>query len=831
MRKRRKKGLLPALLAAVLAGGMVLPAAQGVRAEETAEQIAEQTAAQAAEPVTELISESETSRMQEVSEETGRTEDAQTQLQESESGEPDTAYPVSQEAVTGEEDTSREEEAAGKEAPERETSAEDALQSEISSAEQRQEAVTETVSCYCVGYAAEDVPVYVQSSEQSGVLVTMPEGTKLSVIAVLFAGDDEAWYQITFAADDYCYEGFVRPEYIFLENAGISTYALGSGDRTGEFPEDYQALIAELKSVHPNWSFQPLYVGLDFNAAVEEEQKVVNRNLVASSQIADWKSFKMLGTDKEGAVYNYNWQTDTFYEWEPGVVAASDEAVAYCMDPRNFINEKYIFMFESLSYQAEYQTVSAVNTLLKGTFMYNANVPGESYTYAWLLHWIGEKYNINPVMLASRLRQEQGIYGTSELISGTYPGYENLYNYFNIMASGHTREEIVETGLTIAKTGSSMILPTGESYNGSWDTPTKSMIGGALNIANKFILVGQNTLYLQKFDVDNSDGKLYWHQYMQNIQAPMSEGSTVRRSYTEMGLIDEAFVFTIPVFENMPASTKTPTSDDSPNNCLQSILVDGTEVITEFDKDTLQWEITVPGDTESVSIEVKTASSKAVLECPDSMQLQKGKNSCSITVTAQNGEARAYTLTVICGQDDSGEDTQTLEYGELLVEDTTVYIGLKNQKVASVYIPYYVLNLSEDESCLWIDGVQQKTDAETFLKNINVTGNIWAGLFDEETLEQKSGKDPVGTGTVLVITDHETGEIVMYSPIISHGDVDGDGFFDVVDFSLGKAYLLGRKQFTESQMLAADIDGDGIYDIVDFSLMKAVLLGRQTLKQ
>ena len=72
-------------------------------------------------------------------------------------------------------------------------------------------------------------------------------------------------------------------------------------------------------------------------------------------------------------------------------------------------------MFESLIYE-KYQTQGAVEAALANTFMSNAKVPGAEYTYAWLFCWVGEKYNINPVALASRVRQEQGA-GTSDLIS------------------------------------------------------------------------------------------------------------------------------------------------------------------------------------------------------------------------------------------------------------------------------------------------------------------------------------------------------------------------------------------------------------------------------
>ena len=186
-----------------------------------------------------------------------------------------------------------------------------------------------------------------------------------------------------------------------------------------------------------------------------------------------------------------------------------------------------------------------------------SNVPGEEYTYAWLFCWIGEKYDINPVALASRVRQEQGA-GTSDLISGKYSGYEGLYNYFNIQATGSTKDEIIKNGLKEAQTGSTMMLPDGTVSSGSWDTPTKALIGGSLKFANLYILKNQNTLYAQKFDYDGKYNGKYWHQYMTNIMAPYSEGNQVRRSYTNSGQLGNSFVFLIPVYEERPVSSPKP---------------------------------------------------------------------------------------------------------------------------------------------------------------------------------------------------------------------------------------------------------------------------------
>lgn len=72
-------------------------------------------------------------------------------------------------------------------------------------------------------------------------------------------------------------------------------------------------------------------------------------------------------------------------------------------------------------------------------------------------------------------------------------------------------------------------------------------------------------MYFQKFDVENSDGKLYWHQYMQNILAAQNEGQTLRKTFEGVGSVDAGYTFIIPVYKNMPTTAATRPSTSSSN--------------------------------------------------------------------------------------------------------------------------------------------------------------------------------------------------------------------------------------------------------------------------
>ncbi len=155
------------------------------------------------------------------------------------------------------------------------------------------------------------------------------------------------------------------------------------------------------------------------------------------------------------------------------------------------------------------------------------------------------KYQVNPLYIVARLNQEQGA-GTSPLATGSgfngnYVGY---YNLFNIRASGNSKAEVYTNGLKYADSC-------------GWNTKAKSIEGGIEFIASQYINKKQNTLYYQKFNVVGTS-TLYSHQYMQNIMAAQNEGTKLKSFYkTFDGNLTNTYVFTIPVYENMPKSVCT----------------------------------------------------------------------------------------------------------------------------------------------------------------------------------------------------------------------------------------------------------------------------------
>jgi len=313
------------------------------------------------------------------------------------------------------------------------------------------------------------------------------------------------------------------------------------------------ALINELQTAHPEWTFTILYTGLDWNEVLYNE--ITDENGKHGKSLTQ-------KTTREWLCTQCNPDINELKAHEPGWYCASQEAVAYYLDIRNWLNEDYIFTFEGLTFDESIHTEEGVNKILKGTFMDvptityidttgNTQVINKSYTQ--IIMEAAREYNVSAYHLASRLRQEQGA-GNSGLISGTFKytdsngnveDYTGYYNYFNVNAYGSTDAEIIRKGLKYASS---------DSRSFKWTSPELAIKGGAKFLAGEYIGSYQDNLYLQKYSVDSNSNSLYTHQYMANISAPFTEGYSVRSGYEEIeGAMNNSFNFVIPVYENMPS--------------------------------------------------------------------------------------------------------------------------------------------------------------------------------------------------------------------------------------------------------------------------------------
>lgn len=322
------------------------------------------------------------------------------------------------------------------------------------------------------------------------------------------------------------------------------------------FPADYTELLAPLHEAHPDWQFNPIMI-------TELSNGKYTWKYIIDKEVED---------DENNTVY-YTLSDAMDYAIDDKLVEsgiwfrAKRESVEFFMDPRNFLYEDKIFMFENLTGKVDYN-VAAVESLLQGTFMFRKEMgdEGSDMKYAECFLQVGKELGISPLVIAARLRQEQGVEGKSPLISGTcgdtmwqyytegtnnapsggyteaqLKAYNGYYNFFNINATGNGYFNVFLSGMK-------------EAQEGGWTSRYLAVKGGATKLKSRYIDDYQQTLYFQKYNVDPRSGRNFWGQYMQAIHAAYDEGRSTYKAYERVKMLDSPFVFDIPVFSGMPTS-------------------------------------------------------------------------------------------------------------------------------------------------------------------------------------------------------------------------------------------------------------------------------------
>lgn len=473
---------------------------------------------------------------------------------------------------------------------------------------------------------------------------TVSYGDSLTILSETTDSSGAKWYKISCGN----LTGYISAAYVQLTSSGsqdssdadFESYMTKQG-----FPESYKPYLRTLHEQHPKWIFTAQKLGVDWNTALKEEC-VVGRNLVHSSALASWKSM-------EKGAYDFN--GGYWYGLDGSWVAASKEIIMYYMDPRNFLNDTYIFMFENQSYDPSYQTESGVKTILADTFMsgsYTCPDTKKKYTYSQTFMDAAKKSGVSPYHLASRCRNEQGVNGAPQSL-GTVKGYENYFNFFDIQAYATSTMTAAEMGCKYAKT-------TNPTYLLPWTNQYKSIVGGSIFLGTGYITKGQDTLYLQKFDMVDGGNGLYYHQYMTCVFGQANEAISLKNAYSQ-DILNSAMEFKIPVYNNMPDKLcPKPTSSGDNNNYLKSLSVSGTSISPKFDKFTASYTAKVNAEVSSVTVNANPLGKSAKVSGNGKVSLKTGENTVKVTCTAASGVKRTYTIKIT-----RKAASQTLQQGDV----------------------------------------------------------------------------------------------------------------------------------------------------------------------
>ena len=604
------------------------------------------------------------------------------------------------------------------------------------------------------------------------------DGTVVTITGEKKASNGVLWYQINYNGGT----GYVSSQYIVLIGTPADDKEFEAYLKEQGFPESYWDGLKLLHAMYPEWVFKADQTGYDWNYAVDQET-VIGKSLVQSSSKSSWKS-----TDPKA----YNWDTGKWTEYDSGGwVAASREIVAYYMDPRNFLSKNSIFQFLLQSYDGSVQNVAGVERLVDGTFLKATvtDTDGKRIYYPQVIFDAGKQVGVNPYVLAAMIIQEQGTKGQSESISGNVPGYEGYFNFYNIGAAAGGGNTAIKNGLIYAKGGTS---GNGVSNGRPWNSRAKAITGGAQFYANGYVAAGQDTLYLKRFNVQGDNP--FWNQYMTSVWGASSEGLSLAGGYSEE-LRQAPLVFSIPVYKNMPGSPcAQPTGDGSPDNRLSSLNVGGYSLSPSFNNDTTNYSVVVPNSVSSVNITATTKNGKAKVSGAGNVSLKVGSNTVKITVTAENGSKRTFTLTIAR---QAGEGNFSIN-------------------------PKYTVSGAN-----YVSGIALNTKVSDFVKNLNIQGG-YAQVRDSGGVKGNSEKVVTGD-TVYVYYDNGT-QYAKWT-VLLYGDVNGDGTISNSDRIKIRNHVLGTNKLTGVYFEAGDVNKDRQVSNTDRIKVRNHILGTTPITQ
>lgn len=532
---------------------------------------------------------------------------------------------------------------------------------------------------------------------------------------------------------------------------------------SNQYPQ-IKEMIQKLKQEHPNWNFKILYTDLDWNEVIANEYTghgSTPRNLVpANSNYADeW----VCPTCGDRTYDSGSWH------------CASQTAIQYMMDPRNSLNSSDIFQFMELTY-TDYN-IDTIRGMVKNSSFWN----NESYINTIVT--AAQKYNVNAYYIVARILQEQGSDG-SELVKGQgYNGqYVGVYNVFNIGATGNGKENVILNGLARAQSE-------------GWTSIELAIDGGVEIIASSYISKGQNTMYFQKFDVENSDGKLYWHQYMTNLMAAQSEGSKLRSTFEEYNSLEKEYTFIIPVYKNMPSN-----ACKRPNDPDQEVPTDPTygDLVKCNANPSLKLRDAPNGkDTgeriylDEIVTRIEKATEKINGTYWDKIRKSNGVEGYVARETYEDEEGYKLYLVPV-----NNEDTNTPDNPDDSNDDI-----VKNEKIK--------VNNTKNE----VTAIPNAT-----VKELKV-------LMNTDIVVKNSNGEVIDENSKL-----STGYIVNDKyKIAVLGDVNGDGEVKSTDYMSIKNVIMGTEELTDIEKIAADVNNDGNIKSTDYMVIKNYIMGKSEI--
>lgn len=203
----------------------------------------------------------------------------------------------------------------------------------------------------------------------------------------------------------------------------------------------------------------------------------------------------------------------------------------------------------------------------------------------------------------------------------------------------------------------------------------------------------------------------------------------------------------------------------SKNNNLASLGVEGFTLTPEFNANTLEYSVTVPEDTKNVNITGNVQDKKASINGVGVQQVNQGNNKFLVTVKAENGSEKTYTINV----DVKDENPIEVTVGD---KKYTVVKIKENLPIASLYNEYSI-KINEFD----IPAYKNDYTGLVLVGLKNAEGNISLFIYDDENNSYKEYSELKSSQITIYPLKPEENIEGYKKGNVKIQDIDVEGFY------------------------------------------------------
>ena len=239
----------------------------------------------------------------------------------------------------------------------------------------------------------------------------------------------------------------------------------------------------------------------------------------------------------------------------------------------------------------------------------------------------------------------------NKVVNGERWDFRNLYNFYNIGVTGYC--------VTVGKGATYCGLTKAREMG--WNTVYKAVKGGGDFLNSGYINVGQYTSYLERFNVvPTNPAHMYIMYYMANLQSPSTESLTVYNAYKANKVLSDAFIFYIPVYNNMDNEINNSSSGatNDASSSAPSTSSFGSIITSAGYRSSSDNILGIASDTKASTVKQKleaiAGANNVTITNKDGKEITKDLIGTGSKVTIKNKEG-THTFTVIIKGDTSGD--------------------------------------------------------------------------------------------------------------------------------------------------------------------------------